>query len=138
MAAHGPDSSERRHVARARALRRSLPPAVLAFAEERDVVHVERVAVRPANMPPVWHHAERSSNAKRPGPAEARPGQFREETPKGAAPYKGEAISGQSRDLRSPVGRPGRIQLQLLHHLLSHELGTPEDLCVFRALLVQS
>lgn len=46
MAAYDPDTSKRRHIALHPALDSRLPPAVFAFAQERDIVHVERVAVR--------------------------------------------------------------------------------------------
>lgn len=45
MAAYDTDSVKRRHVALHPALNSRLPPAVLAFAQERDIVHVERMAV---------------------------------------------------------------------------------------------
>lgn len=45
MAAYDPDAREGRHIALASALDSRLSPAVLAFAQERDFMHVERVAV---------------------------------------------------------------------------------------------
>jgi hypothetical protein len=45
MAANDPDPVECRHIALHPALNSRLPPAVLAFAQERDFMHVERVAV---------------------------------------------------------------------------------------------
>jgi len=45
MAAHDPDPVERRHIALSPAISSRLSPTVLAFAQERDFVHVERVAV---------------------------------------------------------------------------------------------